>query len=388
MKMNSLEESLDALRAVEQRHPFWTSSLLQASGAGALTREDFRFVFSQYYFYSKNFTRYLAALMANCDNDLYRSRLTQNLWEEAGGDRAEKRHAELFRDFLKEGLGIEPEAIQYEDYTVHFVQSFLDLCFRSPPIVSAAALSLGTEGLVPRLYAIFLEALRNAGVREEHLEFFRIHIGCDDGHAATLESLLLSYAGEHAWFETARQGMGNALSLRRCFFENLFSSVRMRRLLPVLERIQAATSLAPEHAAKAGFHHRTEGRRMYANRDDKQNIEFTVDRIPINADVLDPRMVRIPPGKNNECHRHAHETLMYVLSGGARVLIDGAAIQAREGDVVYVPRWALHQTHNAGDGELRILAVTDFGLATRAFVGAYQHREKEQDERAMNERPT
>ena len=165
--MNSLEESLDALRAVEQRHPFWTSSLLQASGAGALTREDFRFVFSQYYFYSKNFTRYLAALMANCDNDLYRFRLTQNLWEEAGGDRAEKRHAELFRDFLKEGLGIEPEAIQYEDYTVHFVQSFLDLCFRSPPIVSAAALSLGTEGLVPRLYAIFLEALRNAGVRED-----------------------------------------------------------------------------------------------------------------------------------------------------------------------------------------------------------------------------
>ncbi|MGH8605982.1 MAG: cupin domain-containing protein, partial [Gammaproteobacteria bacterium] len=78
-------------------------------------------------------------------------------------------------------------------------------------------------------------------------------------------------------------------------------------------------------------------------------------------------------------------TLMYVLSGGARVLIDYAAILAREGDVVYVPRWALHQTQNTGDSELRILAVTDFGLATRAFVGAYQHREKEQDERAVRD---
>lgn len=179
--------------------------------------------------------------------------------------------------------------------------------------------------------------------------------------------------------------MEDALSLRRRLFENLFSSVRMGRLVPILDRIQAATSLSPEHAAKAGFHHRTEGRRMYANRDQEENIEFTVDRIPINADVLDPRIVRIPPGKNNEHHRHAHETLLYVLSGGARVLIDGAAIQAREGDVVYVPRWALHQTHNAGDGELRILAVTDFGLATRAFVGAYQHREKKQDERAARD---
>ncbi|MGH8609868.1 MAG: cupin domain-containing protein [Gammaproteobacteria bacterium] len=77
------------------------------------------------------------------------------------------------------------------------------------------------------------------------------------------------------------------------------------------------------------------------------------------------------------------------MQGGARVLIDGAAILAREGDVVYVPRWALHQTQNTGDGELRILAVTDFGLATRAFVGAYQHRERDQDERAVcDERST
>jgi len=234
-----------------------------------MTREDFRFVFSQYYFYSKNFTRYLAALMANCDNDLYRSRLTQNLWEEAGGDRTEKRHAELFRDFLKEGLGIEPEAIRYEDYTVHFVQSFLDLCFRSPPIVSAAALSLGTEGLVPRLYAIFLEALRNAGVREEHLEFFRIHIGCDDGHAATLESLLLSYAGEHAWFETARQGMANAYrsvgaslktSSRRCGCDGCSpssSGSRLRRRSPPNTRRRGFTGARDVACTRTGTTSRT-----------------------------------------------------------------------------------------------------------------------------------
>jgi hypothetical protein len=62
----------------------------------------------------------------------------------------------------------------------------------------------------------------------------------------------------------------------------------------------------------------------------------------------------------------AHETLMYVLSGGVRVLIEGAAIQARESHVVYAHGGPFT---NTGDGELRILAVTYFGLATRAFVG-------------------
>ncbi len=44
MGKNASEESLEALRAVEGRHPFWASSLLQASSVGAPTREDFGFL--------------------------------------------------------------------------------------------------------------------------------------------------------------------------------------------------------------------------------------------------------------------------------------------------------------------------------------------------------
>ena len=102
---------------------------------------------------------------------------------------------------------------------------------------------------------------------------------------------------------------------------------------------------------------------------DKLNIQFTVERLPLSADVLDPRMVRIPPGKFNEKHKHAHETLIHILEGSGQVLIDDRVFPVQRGDTVLVPRWALHQTQNLGASEMRFLAVTDFKLSQRAFIG-------------------
>jgi pyrroloquinoline-quinone synthase len=103
----------ESLRRFEQGHAFWSNDLFAACRAGVLTREDFAFVFGQYALYSKNFTRYLSGLMANLEDDLLRARLSENLWEEGGGADPEERHAELFRRFLAEGLGIDVGAIDY-----------------------------------------------------------------------------------------------------------------------------------------------------------------------------------------------------------------------------------------------------------------------------------
>ncbi len=80
-------------------------------------------------------------------------------------------------------------------------------------------------------------------------------------------------------------------------------------------------------------------------------------------------MVRIPPGKFNEKHKHAHETLIHILEGTGQVLIDDRVLPVSAGDSILVPRWAMHQTQNLGDTEMRFLAVTDFRLSQRAFVG-------------------
>ena len=93
--------------------------------------------------------------------------------------------------------------------------------------------------------------------------------------------------------------------------------------------------------------------------------------MPFKTEALDPRIVRIPVGRYNEKHRHAHETVFYIMAGEGKVLVDDNVIEVKPGDVVFVPRWAMHQSQNSGDTEMVILAVTDFGLTGKAFVGDY-----------------
>jgi pyrroloquinoline-quinone synthase len=71
--------AIDSLNEFVKNHPFWQNKLFAACLNGELSREDFAYIFAQYYLYSKNFTRYIAGVMANCEQDHFRAKLTQNL---------------------------------------------------------------------------------------------------------------------------------------------------------------------------------------------------------------------------------------------------------------------------------------------------------------------
>jgi pyrroloquinoline quinone (PQQ) biosynthesis protein C/mannose-6-phosphate isomerase-like protein (cupin superfamily) len=367
----TVDDQLAALRRRQNEHPLWKSALLAGFVQGAFSKDDLRYVFSQYHHYSKNFTRLIAAVMANCDSDLFRAQLSENLWDEGGGCEPERRHAQIFRNFLRRSLGIDqPEAIDYAPYTRHFVREYLVMCLRAEPLAGAAALSLGTEGIVARMYQMMLAGLRQAGLPEDELEFFHIHISCDDAHAATLENMMRSYAGEPGWFDTCLAAMTRALDLRAEFFASIFEALQQRRLSGIVSRMHARQSLA-KGMPEAALLHRPGNTTvpLYENQVDKLNVAFTVERLPLAAEVLDPRMVRVPPGKFTEKHKHAHETLLYFLEGTGQVLVDDRVLAVQPGDAVLVPRWALHQTQNLGATDLRFLAVTDFLFSQRAYLG-------------------
>jgi quercetin dioxygenase-like cupin family protein/pyrroloquinoline quinone (PQQ) biosynthesis protein C len=341
----SIQAQLAALRRLQDQHALWDGALLASFAQGALSRDDLRYVFSQYHLYTSSFTRFIAAVMASCENDLFRAQLSENQWEEGGGR--------------------EPAP-----YTRHFVHEYLDHLLRCGPAAGAASLSLGTESIVPRMYVIMRSGLRRAGIPDGELEFFDIHIACDDAHAATLENMMVSYAHQPGWFDACAAAANHALALRAEFFDNIFEALRNRRLAPLLQRVQARESLAQglgDHA----IHHRPGASTiaMYANEVEKLNVQFTVERLPLTAEVLDPRMVRIPAGKYNEKHKHAHETLIHIIEGDGQVLVDDRVFPVRPGDTVIVPRWALHQTQNLGATEMRFLAVTDFAFSQRAYLG-------------------
>jgi pyrroloquinoline quinone (PQQ) biosynthesis protein C len=217
------------LRDLQATHPIWNNPLLQACRAGSLSRDDLRYVFSQYYAYSRCFTRYLAALMMNCEDDLMRAQLSQNLWEEGGGTAPERRHANIFRNFLIQGLELDVGAIEFEPASLEFSKAYLRAANSNDLAFSAAFLSMGTEGIVPRLYGDFLVGLRMAGVPEQHLEFFHIHIAGDDDHAETLKQILLSLSAEPDFANRARRGLEHALDLRAGFFTYLQRSLAQKR---------------------------------------------------------------------------------------------------------------------------------------------------------------
>lgn len=375
-------EALERLRKMQIEHPFWNNRLFRACKGGHLIREDFQFIFSQYYLYSKNFTRYLAALMAKSNSDFHRARLSENLWEEGGGMEPDKRHAELFRRFLKDGLSINIGEIEFLDSTRYFVREYLDFCLDSHPMNGSSFLSLGTEGIVARMYEIFVEGMLKANIDDDLLQFFHIHMECDDEHAATLEDMMLSYSNEPDWYNSCLRSMDWALTLRNGFFENLYDGLLQKRLQDVVKKIQSHRSLAEfQSTSDLYWNDEKSSIPMYSNVNSRLNIEFDVQRLPFRTETLDPRLLKIPPGKNNEKHRHAHETVFHVMQGTGKVFVDDKPIEVKAGDVIFVPRWCMHQSHNTGDTEMVVLAITDFGLTSKAYLGDHEalrmkHREE------------
>lgn len=366
---------LDALRCLEESHPFWQNELFQACRAGALGREDFQFLFGQYHLYSRNFTRYLSGLMANLEDDLLRSRLSENLWEEGGGAEPSRRHAQVFRNFLTRGLGLDIESVRFLPATRQFVDRFLRECIDGNALHASAFLSLGTEAIVARMYAILVEGLHKAGIADEHLEFFHIHMACDDAHAATLQDILLSFRNQPGFEAEASRALVLALDLRDEFFRQLMVELRHRRIEPQLQRIQHKRSLLSPQVTDAQLRFRPEEPRaevLYRNTVEAMNIDFTVERAPFPAEVIDARVVRIQPGRCNERHKHAHETVFQFLAGTGRVMVDDRWIEVRAGDCVFVPRWAVHQSQNLGTEPMVILALTDFHLTGKVFLGDYE----------------
>lgn len=359
MKNNlTKQESIELLKETQEFHPLWNNSLLKECTNGSFNKEDFKIIFSQYYHYSKQFTKLLAVGLLKCDDDYHRSLLSENLWEERGEKDPKKRHSEIYRKFLTKTLGVNLNETKYEPYAELFFKNYMELCLVSEPSECIAILSFATEGIVSRLYEIFRTGLLKAGVTYEDLEFFNIHIECDDDHALTLEKIMLSYHEEEGWAERCQRAIKKGLDLRNKFFSDIYEAVCRKNIDTLIHKKNTSENPSKNTA----YSIRNGNKSLYRNIEKEKNIDFLVDRIPVKAEVLDPRILVIPPGKNNENHHHAHETILLILEGEGEVHIDQQKIPIKAESVVYINRWAHHQTFNTSQSDLRIFAVTDYGL--------------------------
>ncbi len=360
--------ALEELHVRLSSHAFWDNRLLRACRRGLLTREDFAFVFSQYALLTRSASRFIHALLAQCESETWCARLTQALWEEVGAPPLEKRPAALFRRFLRDGLGVDTEAIRFHDTARYFVRECMDYCLRSPPSAASAFLALGLEAPIPRLYSLFVDGLLKAGVSERYLPFFYRQMEPGRARASALEELMLSHAQEPGWSDTCARALERALELQGHFLEGLFEAVQQRRLSPLMERIQARLPLAPEQPDPRTVHlgDLSGVIPFYREAHEQRGIDYTVDRVAFPTEVLETHVVRVAPGHTNEAREHAHEVLLVVLSGTGRVEVRGTTVEVKPGDAVFVPRWATYQARSTGTEPLALLTVTDQGLTRRA----------------------
>ena len=152
-----------------------------------------------------------------------------------------------------------------------------------------------------------------------------------------------------------------------------FGELQMERIGEMLVRISEQKSLTNASQPEALISRLSDPalRGLYDNKVDALNIDFSVAVLPFDLEVLDPRIVTVKPGKSNEMHKHAHETVFIFLKGKGKVLVDEFENEVNPGDFAFIPRWCNHQSVNTGTEDLVFLAVADFGLTGKSFIGNY-----------------
>jgi pyrroloquinoline quinone (PQQ) biosynthesis protein C len=74
--------------------------------------------------------------------------------------------------------------------TQHLVDTMLECCLNRNPMVGLGAICLGGEAIVPHVYSTVLEGFAGISEPKRHLEFFTLHVSCDDEHAITMRKII------------------------------------------------------------------------------------------------------------------------------------------------------------------------------------------------------
>lgn len=167
-------------------HPF-----LMRCRTGRISLPEMTLFLIQQELYSRHFTRYLCALMSNLNSNAQVHALAANLFEELGFDKKDAiPHSVLFRKMLT-GFGvIDTDSSIPLPATDELVAVMYTQCRDADFARGLGALCLGAEALVPELYSDIVAGFESLGDQGDRIDFFRIHIECDDGHAETMQEIL------------------------------------------------------------------------------------------------------------------------------------------------------------------------------------------------------
>lgn len=167
------------------QHPF-----LHRCREGSITEAELKRFLVQQGIYSSHFTRYLCALLGNLEENRHVEMLAENLCEELGLTvESDIPHSRLYRDMLAEfDLSLEEQKPSLG--TRRLIDTMFDHCRDRRVARGLGALCLGAEALVPHIYADLIKGFMSIGIPNQRVQFFHIHVDCDDAHADTMRDIM------------------------------------------------------------------------------------------------------------------------------------------------------------------------------------------------------
>ena len=168
--------------------------------------------------------------MKNLDSDAHVEALTENMEEEKGDPTSpnleERSHVEIYQRF-KDLIGADDAyCAEYPACTTVLLwrDLFLQKCHSSIKGVGLAAIGLGTENIISTIYPSIISAIENhTDLGDEGSLFFRLHVDCDDEHAAVVKTMTQEVAEDIATREAIRFGVFSSLNLRKAFWDTQLS---------------------------------------------------------------------------------------------------------------------------------------------------------------------
>lgn len=182
------------------------------------------FIF-QYSFYSRKFDAYNDAVLSTLSENPHRQVLIENIRDEQGtGERGFRGlpHREMYGRFAAR-VGVDDFYRKTHQPLVTakiWSDLFLQKCASSIPGVGLAAISIGTEHIVPTVYKRILQLISISSFSDiEETYFFVLHSECDVSHSQKMVQILYDICRDKDCREAVRFGALSALNLRSSFFD-------------------------------------------------------------------------------------------------------------------------------------------------------------------------
>jgi len=187
------------------KHPFYLAWV-----RGELSREALIDYSQQYYHHVAAFPTYLSAVHANCDDQITRKQLLNNLIDEEAGS---PNHPELWKQFA-DGLGVEGADIaktEKEAETKKLIDTFRSVCGDESTAEGLGAL-YAYESQIPAICESKIDGLKKhyGFTKPEHYEYFTVHIEADREHSAGEREMLNRYI-DNRNFESVRASVNRVL---------------------------------------------------------------------------------------------------------------------------------------------------------------------------------